>query len=157
METKPLSHGCMLTRVGKWHMGNTVSFSHGHSRQAVPGHHQSNRYSSLGQSAWFSRLGTTVPSNSVHCCNLKKKKNQQKGGPAVSPVLGSLAEEDGSGRTTEEYQLVALWQGKTICFQVYFILRCTLLIKWTSNPFEKPHGAQIHLANLSFPPGAYLD
>lgn len=92
METKPLCHSCMLTRVGKWHMGNTVSFSHGHSRQAVPGHHQSNRYSSLGQSAWFSRLGTTVPSNSVHCCNLKKKKNQQKGGPAVSPVLGSLAE-----------------------------------------------------------------
>lgn len=78
METKPLCHSCMLTRVGKWHMGITVSFSHGHLRQAVPGHHQSNRYSSLGQSAWFSHLGTTVPSNSVHCCNLKKKKKKNR-------------------------------------------------------------------------------
>lgn len=156
METKPLCHSCMLTRVGKWHMGNTVSFSHGHLRQAVPGHHQSNRYSSLGQSAWFSHLGTTVPSNSVHCCNLKKK-NSRREVQLLAQCWEAWQREDGSGRTTEEYRLVALWQGKTICFQVYFILRCTLLIKWTSNPFEKPHGAQIHLANLSFPPGAYLD
>lgn len=65
--------------------------------------------------------------------------------------------EAGTGKITAELQPVSLWQGKPICFQVYFILHCTLLIKWTFNPFEKPHGAQIHLANLSFPPGVYLD
>lgn len=68
-----------------------------------------------------------------------------------------LAEGAGTGKIPAEFQPTALRQGKPICFQVYFILHCTLLIKWTFNPFEKPHGAQIHLANLSFPPGVYLD
>lgn len=72
-------------------------------------------------------------------------------------VEASWQREVGTGKITAELQPTALRQGKTICFQVYFILHCTLLIKWTCNPFEKPHGAQIHLANLSFPPGAYLD
>lgn len=69
----------------------------------------------------------------------------------------SWQREAGTGKIPAEFQPLALWQGKPICFQVYFILHCTLLIKWTFNPFEKPHGAQIHLANLSFPPGVYLD
>lgn len=101
---------------------------------------------------WIRSLGSgpTVPNSSL-------LQPLHRTGSDVGPVLLKFP---GRGRLGlgKSQQSSNLWlSSKPTCFQVYFILHCTLLIKWTFNPFEKPHGAQIHLANLSFPPGVYLD
>lgn len=102
---------------------------------------------SLGWPDWAQAAGP-VP-------NISEQQERFGCWPSAAEV--SWQREAGIGKITAELQPMALRQGKPICFQVYFILHCTLLIKWTFNPFGKPHGAQIHPANLSFPPGVYLD
>lgn len=154
MEMEPLCHSCMLSMVRNWHMGNPISFSHGHLRLYLATIKA--MVNQLGSVAW-ALLSHLILCTAVTSKNKTKKNQQQKGGLALAQCWKAWQRGDGSGRTIAEHQPVALWQGRTICFQVYFILRCTLLIKWTSNPFGKPHGAQIHLTNLSFSPGDYLD
>lgn len=104
---------------------------------------------------WITSLGsgTTVPNTSLPPASGQQERFRCW--PSAAEV--SWQREAGIGKITAELQPTALRQGKPICFQVYFIPHCTLLTKWTFNPFEKPHGAQIRLANLSFPPGVYLD
>lgn len=87
MEMEPLCHSCMLSMVRNWHMGNPISFSHGHLRLYL-----------ATIKAMVNQLGSVTWALLSHLilCTAVTSKNKTKptaeGRSSFSPVLESLAE-----------------------------------------------------------------